>query len=147
MKMLLLPKLDEQAVTGMRYDNLVNEMIVDHISSSRRDFVLKIAICVDGRRNPETGLDFWGQRIHDPANMSEARNLKNLINSRVGEIPMEFVAFSFVSPAADAMEVAQSCHIMIFVGYGVDPAHIERILAGLQPGLVLPDIVRERVQC
>ena len=131
----------------MRYDNLVNEMIVDHISSSHRDFVLKVAICVDGRRNPETGLDFWGRAFQDPANMAEARNLKNLICNRVGEIPMEFVAFSFVSPAADAMEVAQSCHIMIFCGYGSDPAHIGSILAGLQPGLILPDTVRERVQC
>ena len=143
MKLVLLSKLDEQAAYGLRHDALVNEMIVDHVSSSRTDFVLRVAICVDGRRNPETGLDFYGRGIEAPANMAEARNLKNLICDRVGEIPMEFVDFSFVRPAADAQEVAQSCHIMLFVGYGRDPKHIQRILAKLQPGCILPDIVRK----
>ena len=72
MKMLLLPKLDQQAVTGMRYDNLVKEMIVGHIRPVHRDFKLKIAICVDGKRNPQTGLDFHGKVIKDPANMEES---------------------------------------------------------------------------
>ena len=146
MKLVLLSKLDEQAASGMRQDALVNAMIVDHVSSSRSDFVLRVAICVDGRRNPETGLDFKGRRIEDPDNMAEARNLKNLICHRIGDVPMEFVDFSFVRPAADAYEVARSCHIMLFVGYGGDPQHIESILAGLQRGSGLPDIVRSRVQ-
>ena len=59
---------------------------------------------------------------------------------------MEFVDFSFVQPAADAHEVAHKCHILLFVGYGTDPTHIEHILAGLQPGCLLADIVRRRVQ-
>ena len=59
MKLVLLSKLDEQAACGLRHDALVNEMIVDHVSSSRKDFVLRVAICLDGRQNPETGLDFW----------------------------------------------------------------------------------------
>ena len=146
MKLLLLRKLDELAVAGTRQDALVNEMIVDHVSSIRRDFVLRVAICVDGRRNPGTGLGFWGHVIQERANMAEAHNLNNLICNRHGEIPMQFVDFSFVQPAADACEVAHSCHIMLSVGYGSDPKRIERILAGLQRGCSLPDIVRKRAQ-
>ena len=59
---------------------------------------------------------------------------------------MQVVDFSFVQPAADAYEVARSCHIMLFVGYGSAPKHIERIFAGLQRGCSLPDIVCKRVQ-
>ena len=63
---------------------------------------------------------------------------------------MNFVEFSFCNPAAGAYEVAQSCHIMIFVGFGSDPKHIQRVLAGLRRSdniiTTLPTIVRQRVQ-
>ena len=148
MKLVFLSKLDQQAVKGMRDDDLVRMMILDHVSSPRRDFVLKVAICVDGRRNPRTDLDFDGNKIPDPADMTEAARLKDLVSSHVPGIAMEFVALSFVRPAADADDVAQSCHILINVGYRGDVTDIQRNLRGFQriKRLSVPDIVRKRVQ-
>ena len=148
MKLVFFSKLDQQAVKGMRDDDLVRMMILDHVSSPRRDFVLKVAICVDGRRNPRTDLDFDGNKIPDPADMTEAARLKDLVSSHVPGIAMEFVALSFVRPAADADDVAQSCHILINVGYRGDVTDIQRNLRGFQriKRLSVPDIVRKRVQ-
>ena len=151
MKLVFVSKLDQQAVKGMIDDNFVRMMILDHVFSPRRGTDLasmKVAICVDGRRNPRTDLAFDGKKIPDPADMTEAARLTELLSKHVPGIAMEFVALSFVRPAADADDVAQSCHILLNLGYRGDVTDIQYNLSEFQhiEHLSVPDIVRKRVQ-
>ena len=141
-----LPKLDDQAIKAMKYDKLCEDMIQDIVAPAAwtNDFILKVAICQDGRMG-RTGRA-WA--IKEAPQTAEAANFRKLVNEHMGHaVTVAFEDISFWRPGPEALEVASEAHVLIFCGYGKgDPAHTQNVLAQLQPGCVLADRVRQRVQ-
>ena len=146
MKMAFLPKLDEQAIKAMKYDKLCKDMIQDLVAPAAwtNDFILKVAICQDGRMG-RTGKA-W--EIKEAAETKEAANFRRLVNSHMGHaVTVAFEDISFLRPEQDALEIASEAHVLIFCGYGIgDPGHTKKVLAQLQHGCVLADLVRQQVR-
>ena len=139
-----LPKFDGQAVKAMSYDKLFADMIQDIVGDADGDGILKVAICQDGRMGQTGGA--W--EIKQAPQTTEAANFLKLVNSHMGHaITVAFEDISFWRPGAEAREIASEAHVLIFCGYGRgDPAHTKNVLAQLQPGCVVADRVRSRVQ-